>query len=103
LACTQLSSEESGAESLFQKRLEEAEEDMDLSGVTATVCTHFGIDSKKPVSASKRQKGAHACAVPRVGDNPDLIETAGSMLEKLGSLIQQQINIETTCPSFPYH
>jgi len=33
--------------------------------------------------------------LPRGGDDSDLIGTAGTVLEKLGSLSQQQLNIET--------
>jgi len=57
---------------------------MDLSEVIAAVCAHFGIDEKEPVSASNRQKAAYARAVHRVGNDPDLVETAGSIPEKLG-------------------
>ena len=87
---------------------------MDLSGVIFAVCSHFRIDEKKPVSASKRQKAAYvravvshiaiqglsisgsdvarrlnahrsavSRAVRRVGGDPDLVETAGPILEKL--------------------
>ena len=115
-----------GGSEFVQKTLEEPQEayarktrlqwaGVDLSGVIVAVCTHFGIDEKEPVSASKRQKVAHARAVVspvatqglsisggdvarrpnldrsavsravrRAAYDPDLMETAGSILEKLG-------------------